>query len=328
MNIEEVRNLQQQVRAAHDPQPAVLGMDALAGTTRRRFATGVRLTKTPNDYRLSILLASEKDRALLERPATRAIIEKAKGEVDVEVIGVIRSRKAPPKELQALPLRLAIGASVGHFSGGAGTLGFFATRRSDQQPGFVSCNHVLALIDVGKDRDDVIRPPRLDGGAKPSDTIAALDGSYPKLKSGDAKVVDCAFAAFQGAVDHDPVTVPGGRIVAGFPSIVQQLPVTKVGRATGSRPGFVKDVEVSDLLVEYGFNLVTFHGVIRVEPSTKKQFSNPGDSGALVYTDGTFQPVGLLFTDSDKGGEQNVGSAWVFPLAAVTDALKVDLTVA
>lgn len=220
---------------------------------------------------------------------------------------------------------LRIGASIGHHHGGVGSLGFFARRRSDGRLGVVSCNHVIAMVDEGRDGDPIVSPSTLDGGAA---VIAALDGGYPRLGAPGGSPADCAFATLAEGVAYDAASVVGGTLGPALPNVITGLQVTTVGRATSGRPGIVEDIEVDDVWMRYGGIRIAFHGVIRIGSASPERFCHYGDSGALVYTADTLQPVGLLFATSAIGGPHNVGWTWVHPIAQVMDALQVDLVTA
>jgi hypothetical protein len=284
------------------------------------FATGITRHGT-HDYRVAILLRSESDRHLLMAPGVRRIVERERRVIDIEVAGRIHVATAPRSIGRPQQGPLGIGVSVGSVRGGVGSLGFFAARRRDGSIGLVSCNHVIAMADKGQDGDGVVSPSALDGG---TNVIASLDGDYPRLTARDGATADCAFAALNDGVDYDAVSVEGGSLTGVAADATPGLEVTKVGRATDARPGVVLKIEVDDVRLALGMRCVVFHDVIVIGSSTPQRFCDPGDSGALVYTAGTFQPVGLLFATSLMGGPHGAGQTWVHPARRVTEALNVE----
>lgn len=302
MNLVAARRLKQQIRAALAPLP---------------FAVGIRLTTAPHRYRVSVLLEREGDR---QSPRVRRVIETFRDDVDLDVIGESRAAGSAMVDVRGTgPLR--IGASVGHRDGGVGSLGFFAARRSDGRRGFVSCNHVIAMADEGRDGDAVVSPSTLDGPAR---IVATLDGRYPRLAAPGAPA-DCAFAALIDGVDYDASSLDGGTLALEPAPIAHDLMVTKVGKVTGARAGVVQMIEVDNVSVRYGMTRVVFDDVLRIGSVTGEKFCHYGDSGALVYAVTTFQPVGLLFATSLVGGPHDVGWTWAHPIRHVTEALQVDL---
>jgi hypothetical protein len=291
------RTLKQKILAALGPSP---------------FAVGIRLERA-GEYRVAVIVCEE-----AERRCVRNAIG-AWDDMDIEIAGVTRAASST-QGTEPTGTTLRIGASVGHRDGGVGSLGFFATRRVDGKRGFVSCNHVIAMVDEGQDGDAVVSPSTLDGGGK---IVAALDGTYPRLAA--KAPADCAFASLVGGVQHDPATLDGGTLALDPPPITHDLRVAKVGRVTGVRLGVVQMIEVDNVCVRYGMMRVAFDGVIQIGSVSGGKFCEYGDSGALVYTADTFQPIGLLFATSFIGGPHNAGWTWVHPIRHVTEALQVDL---
>ena len=306
MLLDDARRLKRRIRAAIAPLP---------------FGLGIGLTADPRDVRLAVLLADEEDRRFLDCPEVRTAIGGFRRDVDIEVIGDVRPCGAARMEaLRDSTLR--IGASVGHHTGGVGSLGFFAARKSDGRRGFVSCNHVIAMADEGADGDAVVSPSTLDGAAR---TVGALDGTYPRLGASPPPPADCAFATLVDGARYDAATLEGGTLALEAPRITRELVVTKAGRGTDARPGIVSKVEVDNVWVRYGPIRIGFEHVIQIGSASGRRFCDPGDSGALVYTAATFQPVGLLFATSLVGGPHNAGWTWAHPIRHVTDALRVEL---
>ena len=187
---------------------------------------------------------------------------------------------------------------------------------------------MIAALDVGVKDALVLHPSPYDGGVPQTHAIAMLDGNYKKLLNGGTKLSDSAFAAFIGTPVYDPATVAHGSLVATPATPVETLAVSKVGRTTSAQPGVITCKELDYFSVPYGNQVVIFDNVIQVESSSVFTFSDPGDSGSLVYTTSMCQPVGLLFADSDAGGPYNAGSAWLNTIGDVTSDLGVDLVVA
>lgn len=293
---------------------------------RPPFALGLSLTNAPGRYRVAILLHAQHDRRLLRTDTMRAILRSAGKEVDVEVLGAVR-RSSGGGGVRPEGAPLTIGASVGHYTGGDGSIGFFAEQHSTGRRGLVSCSHVIALVDEGVDGDGVISPSGVHGGRSPRNRVATLDGSYPRLAGPDRAPADCAFAFLADGIRYDPGSVDGGTLVITPAAVVERLEVTKRGCMTGTRTGVVVKIEVDNVPVQYGDVRAVFDDVIQIGSTSSARFAGQGDSGALVYTTQTFQPVGLLFAASDAGGPHNAGWAWAHPIARVTQALGVEMVV-
>jgi hypothetical protein len=312
MNLSSARQLKRHVLDCIQLPPAL------------RPAVGINVMSTPGNYGVAILLRSPGDRRLLDTRPMRALLRSAGPDIDIEMIGdVVRSSGGGG--LARHEATLNIGASVGHFTGGDGSLGFFAVDRSTGRGGLVSCNHAIALADRGADGDGVISPSISNGGRVQPNVVATLDGRYPRL-GGERPQLDCAFAFLNDGLPYDASRVDGDRLVATPASPGEELEVTKVGYVTNARNGVVAKIEVDNIPVRYGEVKAFFNNVIQIGSASSARFAARGDSGALVYTTRTFQPVGLLFAASDAGGPYNAGWAWAHPIADVTRALNVDIT--
>lgn len=314
MNLAAARDLKQHIA------------EGIAQSPMKPFvAVGISVTSRPGNYRVAILLRSHSDRRFLEDRRMRALLRSAGHHVDVEVMGEVVRSSGPGHQPEESTL--AIGASVGHFTGGDGSLGFFAVERTTGRIGLVSCNHVIALADRGADGDGVISPSGSNGGRAPRSRVATLDGRYPRLGGEGPKLADCAFAFLDDGVRYDAASVDGGRLVATPATVAEQTEVTKIGCMTGARNGVVIKIEVDNIPVRYGEIKTFFNNVIQIGSTSPARFAAQGDSGALVYTTRTFQPAGLLFAASDAGGPYNAGWAWAHPIGDVMQALDLEIAV-
>jgi hypothetical protein len=300
-------------------------LDCFAPSPAPHPSIGISVMRTPGNYGVAILLASPDDRRMIDTRRVRALLRSERADIEIEVIGdVVRSSGGGA--LARHGATLAIGASVGHFTGGDGSLGFFAVEGLTGRRGLVSCNHAIALADRGTDGDRVISPSISNGGRSQPNIVATLDGRYPRLGGEQPQVADCAFAFLNDGVPYDASCVDGGRLVKTPALAGEELEVTKVGYVTNARNGVVAKIEVDNVPVRYGEVKAFFNNVIQIGSVSPARFASRGDSGALVYTTRTFQPVGLLFAASDAGGPHNAGWAWVHPIAEVTRALNVEIT--
>ena len=207
-----------------------------------------------------------------------------------------------------------------------GTLGSVVTRGGTQY--ILSNNHVLARTDLGAitngttPGDNIIQPGLVDtscGQGGPFTIIANLSQFY-NLETGSAPRIDAAIAQavpngvdsngnilFLGATtDANNVPVPGpphaGPGVAATSALLNR-PVAKSGRTTGLTCSTVFSIS-ANFWVQYQKgcgSATTFR-----EPFTNQvavmggAFSAPGDSGSLIVTQDTADPVALLFAASDQ----------------------------
>lgn len=197
------------------------------------------------------------------------------------------------------------GISVAHVRVTAGTLGMLARGRSGDRLNrllMLSNNHVLANSNDARVGDPIIQPGTFDGGRDPADRVAILERWVPiTFGAGGVNFVDCAtgwcwpdrvrkefiyrsgagFAYFR--VGATPVAAHVGMIVG------------KSGRTTQLTSGRVIDVNAS-LAVNFGGGRVAnFRDQIAIQ-GLNGLFSQPGDSGSLIWTwNPARNPVGLLF---------------------------------
>ena len=241
---------------------------------------------------------------------------------------------APNQNAQAGPIPL--GTSGGNqndssTSGGRitcceGTLGSLVTRGGTQY--ILSNNHVLACTDLGTNcalGNNIIQPglgdsnPPCSGGG--ASTVGNLTQFY-NLETGTPPVIDAAIAQvatgavdstgkilFLGATtDANNVPVPDAPHAGAGVAASVNMAVAKSGRSTGLTCSTVLATSVNTS-VQYqkgcGTGTMfskTFAGQVEIAGGG---FSAPGDSGSLIVTQGTADPVALLFAGSDTDSVAN-----------------------
>ena len=206
-----------------------------------------------------------------------------------------------------------------------GTLGSLLTRNGSQF--ILSNNHVLARSDSAQIGDAIIQPGLIDN-PKPNQctttgttTVAHLTQFF-NLESDPGRKVDAAIAqVVPGTVDlldnilylgatatngvpdpgapHAGSGVPGGAKVG--------MAVAKSGRTTGLTCSSVLAINVATTTpVQYHkgcttgatFN-VSYTNLVDIAGPVPTGFSAEGDSGSLIVTQNTADPVALLFAGSD-----------------------------
>jgi hypothetical protein len=159
----------------------------------------------------------------------------------------------------------------------------------------LSNNHVFANESSAPAGANILQPGTLDS------SVGAAYGTLSSWSvidfSATAKnVVDAAIAlAMPGALGN--ATPPGGY---GTPSSTVVAPivtrgVTKYGRTTGQTSATIGGINTT-VTVTYDRGNATFVGQLLVPSRT---FSAAGDSGSLIVTTDTQNPVGLLFAGSN-----------------------------
>ena len=193
-----------------------------------------------------------------------------------------------------------------------GTLGSLVSRGGKQY--ILSNNHVFGESDAATIGDPISQPGLIDNNCAVPPTVASLSQFF-NLENGTGTKVDAAIAQV-GAGTVDPlgtiVQLGGANINnqptdgpphqgSGVPPTMGRA-VAKSGRSTGLTCSTIFGINVNTS-VEYQkgcgtgsvFN-VTYTDEINI---TNGGFSAEGDSGSLVVTKDTADPVGLLFAGSD-----------------------------
>ena len=197
------------------------------------------------------------------------------------------------------------------------TLGSLVTRGGVQY--ILSNTHVLARSDIAQIGDPIIQPGLVDTstctpfGAR---TVANLSAFY-NLETGAAPKIDAAIAQivpgnvdtsgnilYLGATaDTNGVPVPGAPHAGSGVAATLAVPVAKSGRSTGLTCSTVLAVAVNVNAVQYQKGCGT--GTTFTVNYTNQVdiggggFSAEGDSGSLIVSQGSTDPVALLFAGSD-----------------------------
>jgi len=207
-----------------------------------------------------------------------------------------------------------------------GTLGALIALDNTQY--VLSTNHTLARSDAANIGDAIVQPGLLDTNCDSTrtTTVANLSQFYslqnnpqpPNIDAAIAKVIPGEVDAsgnilYLGATaDANNVPISGAPHAGPGLSVDSTLigrGVAKSGRTTGLTCSTIDAVDIS-LTVEYVQNCdgtgipinVQFSGQIEIEGTT---FSAQGDSGSLVVTQDTADPVGLLFAANDTSSVAN-----------------------
>lgn len=227
---------------------------------------------------------------------------------DVTQIGVIRKLSYARKYDRPVPS----GVSCGHPDITAGTIGCLVVLENNRLA-LLSNNHVLANENAASVGDPVIQPGRIDGGSI-GDLIGQLEYFEPITFTAD-NFVDAAVAWTSRSLvspTHvtyklDPTPVPAAPLMT----------VIKNGRTTQATTGWVEAIDVDSIQIEYDNGIATFSNQIVVKSLSAVPFSQGGDSGSLIVTSGSKQPVGLLFAGSNTHTIAN-------PIVAVMEAMKIN----
>ncbi|HEY2820556.1 MAG TPA: hypothetical protein VGJ06_05890 [Candidatus Acidoferrum sp.] len=207
-----------------------------------------------------------------------------------------------------------------------GTLGSLLTRGGTQY--ILSNNHVLARADTASIGDPIVQPGLIDAGLTPdtkcdatrATTVANLSEfvNLESQNSASSSNIDAAIAQvvtgevdplgnilfLGGVADSNGVPVPGAPDAGTgiIPTI--GLEVAKSGRSTGLTCSSVLSVNI-DTSVEYNKSCDGTGAKFTVEYNnqvdvTGGDFAAEGDSGSLIVSQNTADPVALLYAGSDS----------------------------
>jgi hypothetical protein len=200
-----------------------------------------------------------------------------------------------------------------------GTLGALVTQGTSQY--ILSCNHVLARSDAASIGEKIIQPGLIDTNCSTTQarTVANLSqfaNLETESKSASSSNIDAAIAQIvpgtvdlsgnilylSDAADPNGIPLPGApHAGSGLPPVIATQ-VAKSGRTTGLTCSSIMAIDTA-AQVSYTKNCdgsgTSFSVTYDNQVDINGNFSAPGDSGSLVVTQNTADPVALLFAGSD-----------------------------
>ncbi|HHY94922.1 MAG TPA: hypothetical protein GX513_07920 [Firmicutes bacterium] len=229
---------------------------------------------------------------------------------------------------------LVAGISIGHYRGGAGTLGAVVRDRRTGELMILSNNHVLANVTDGADgrasRGDPIRQPGGYDGGTEKDTVARLERFVPLYQGGTGSKAYCPVARRVESVADALVARlhPGygvhiyrrtarenlvdAALARPLPGVSIQPTILEVGRVQG-----VAEPRIGMEVLKSGRTTGVTHGKLRVihasvrvmvseyewvifsEQLVFSAMGAPGDSGSLIVTP-EGKAVAMLAAGSDR----------------------------
>jgi hypothetical protein len=221
-----------------------------------------------------------------------------------------------------------------------GTLGALVADPSGTQY-ILSNTHILGRTDLAQPGEAIIQPGLIDtstctpSGAR---TVANLTAFY-NLENGPAPKIDAAIAQvvpgnvdpqgnilyLGGSPDANGVPIPGGPHQGAGVTAALGMLVGKSGRSTGLTCGTVISVAVNVGSVQYqkgcgtgaNFSVSYTNQVAIAGRSGGGSFSAGGDSGSLIVSQNTADPVALMYAGSDTDTVGNPVSAVLNYFASV-----------
>jgi endonuclease G len=212
---------------------------------------------------------------------------------------------------------LAGGISVGGRRTGYGTLGAIVWDRRDCSVNILSNWHILANDLAATPGEPIYQPGVSDGGTR-LDVVAQLNRS--RLNQD----MDAALARLNGS---RPFTrdIVGLSPVAGIVAPRVGMRVIMSGRTSGVTEGIIDALGFEPKLVYDNNVRNNFYGQIHIHPlppwpNTDYEFSQPGDSGAVVLDAATNRAVGLHFCTEINSAPQRefAGANPMVKVAAAT----------
>jgi hypothetical protein len=201
-----------------------------------------------------------------------------------------------------------------------GTLGSLVTRGGNQY--ILSNNHVLARTDTATVGDPIVQPGLIDAECNKNQatTVATLT-QFVNLeaedKSSSSSNIDAAIAQvvtgqidpsgnilyLGGVADSNGVPLPGAPVAGSGIVALVGMPVAKSGRSTGLTCSTVLAVN-TNTRVEYNKNFEGTAAKFKVIYDNQVGmdgggFGAEGDSGSLIVSQTTADPVALLYAGSD-----------------------------
>ncbi len=180
----------------------------------------------------------------------------------------------------------ALGASIRHVNGGAGSMGCVVSREDDDSLFLLSASHVLAPNANATAGDQILEP------ANGTDPIANLTDFEPLKADGAPNLFDAAIARIIRKTDVS-LSIPRiGDLRGSVMEPVLYQSVRKFGAGTFHTLGVV-----TDIAAEISFTLegetYLFHKVVQIT-GCDGDFSEGGDSGALVVDALSNRPSSLI----------------------------------
>lgn len=189
---------------------------------------------------------------------------------------------------------MGLGASISHERGEPGSLGPVVRRLDGAHWFCLSASHVLAPAGAANG-DDIVQPASARGGTIP---VARLFDFEPLQTNGVVNQYDAAIARITNPEDIVPRLPVIGDVEDTVIAPRKFASVRKVGAATLHTLGIITNPSASTRFVFEGHDY-EFGGVIEVV-GCGGEFSQGGDSGALVVDALSQRPLGLIIGGTGK----------------------------
>jgi len=314
--------------------PFTKGVEGLRlETPDRRISVG--LSKRDGKYVLALLVEKEDGWA---RQRAQEMESSHPNRVIVEVTGKAYS-STPSSVPRGTSSELLPGFSIGHWRGYPGTLGGFVVVKAGSKTwaGIISASHVLSNNNAAAKGDRILYPGCPDGPRTLAQLIGTLadytllvhyqDEESDPVNTEDIAVVQPDNLASLPSANLVPNPKdPGRKIKLKGCVQAEQLfeylgePVYKTGRTTGLTCGILDVAKTRPPAIQLSNGRIYFYeNVIAVKNQGQKAFSQPGDSGSIVYAnDG--MALGLIIGGSSE-------YTFASPLSSCLKAVNAELLI-
>lgn len=228
--------------------------------------------------------------------------------VDVEQVGEVTSYLYNQRYQRSFNCGVSIGNLVE-----TGTLGCLVQLENGKLC-LLSNNHVIANLNRSKIGDPILQPGPQDSGQNPQDSIGILEDFVTLNFTGNNKVDAAVAWTTLRSVKPNHVTYTLN------PTPLQPrlgMTVVKNGRTTQATIGTITELGIN-ILVNYPTGSANFVNQIGIRGIGNNVFSRRGDSGSLIVSTNSKQPVALLFA-----GMNNDTLTLANPINEVMSALKI-----
>jgi hypothetical protein len=292
-------------------KPDVAGRENILG-----FAVGLRYAAKALTGQLAVkVFVREKLPMEQVTSAARVPTQVAGFDTDVEAIGEVVLHSYSTRYPRPVPC----GVSVSNIDlPGSGTLGCLVVLNNGKLC-MLSNNHVLANENAAHVGDSIIQPGNAEPVEGPDQVIGALEHFIPIQATGN--VVDAAVALTSFTMVNPKHVTYQLNPEPLEPTI--GMTVVKDGRTTQSTIGMITDLHVN---IAVPYDPFPAGAEMREQVAIRGvhgPFSMPGDSGSLIVTAATKQPVALLFA-----GSTDNSITFANPIQAVNAALGIERFVA
>lgn len=334
-------------------------LDAQASKNIDLPGIGIYPSNEKDKFSITFHLVNKEQISVVESMIEAQDIGLSKDSVDIEITGVAEAWAISPNHENGFFHRpLATGISISHNGNSnsfPGTLGCFVRKQNEKDLLLLSCAHVLlssayypGIEKVECQSTKIVQPAIADGGENERHCIATLHEVAP-LKfenfngSGDITIGQESMDAALALVDssHVPDAIHFCHILNGnyreqreLPKLTEKskqgyFPVFKIGRTTKLTTGRIRGFNLGrEIKYPYEFNGLKakckYSNLISIEGVGDNSFSQPGDSGSIVF-DEDGSAIGLVIGGTQLGGKNNRGVTYALPIEIILKSFNLEI---